>query len=195
MCGVHWSTLLLDKYNTFVNVMLKCIPLRRAHENITVRILDTKSDIQTTFIIAAEAGEVVVPMNYALCWFIVRMGPNNKSFTGTGTSEFGLEAPDDLAAFMLNIVALFSCECISMMIIKYVLKYMCHIDIYQAMKKSCAMFGPILITQSVWVIVTSFCMTMIHCGLDYSFQWSYVGDDSYTHRPSGRDSLLPGMGI
>merc|ERR1712032_211758 len=174
MCGVHWSTLLLDKYNTFMQVIFKCTPLSRAHMNIPDAQLRTKSDIQTTFIVAAEAGEVIVPMNYALCWFIVRVGPNSKSFSGSGTSDFGLEAPDEIGPFIGNIAGLFCAEVVSSLIIKAILWYGCGISMMARARKACQMFGPILVCQSVWIIVTSFCMTMIHCGLDWSFQWDYL---------------------
>jgi hypothetical protein len=172
---IRVSDLLLSKVRTAKSI-LSGKSLRQTSIDVfrDQQLKKSLSKIQTTFIVAAEAGEVIVPMNYALCWFIVRMGPNNKSFSGSGTSDFGLEAPEDTGLFLANIAALFSCELVSMTLIKIILWKVARINLMDELRIACQMYGPILICQSVWIIVTSFCMTMIHCGLDFSFQWSYV---------------------
>lgn len=129
---------------------------------------------ELSYAIALQVGEVVVPLAYTVCWIVVWAGPNRHAFSGIGTSDFGLKPPEDPWMFIAMSAVLVVTNHTTVEVLKVLLRRLCKIDLEQEAGKLFHVYGRILIIQTVWVIVTAFCMTMIQCGLDYSLKYAYL---------------------
>jgi len=142
---------------------------------------ETKTEIESfmideivSWIVISEIGEIVLPLAYLICWYIIYMGPNSASFSGVGTSEFGLTPPQDMVSFALNLLLMFGVELLTGCAFFICIKRWASISLLNACRSLFANYGAVMSTQSVWVIVTAFCCTMISCGFDYTYEFKHA---------------------
>lgn len=163
--SVGISEILLDVPRC-LRIALRDGSIRRT-EPMDRNTLQRSQQKQLSYLVAQEAGEVAVPMAYLACWCVVVVGPNRASFSGTGTSDFGLDPPEDVSLFLAMSSLLIVASYRSVMFMRALVRRACKIDLQKEERRLFQSFGVTLIIQTTWVVVTACCMTMIQCGLGY----------------------------
>mmetsp|Transcript_64975 Transcript_64975/g.115498 ORF Transcript_64975/g.115498 Transcript_64975/m.115498 type:complete len:268 (-) Transcript_64975:126-929(-) len=165
-------------YQMVDNSLHRCfLRLRNCGKEVTDEQMHRSISQGKATFVASEVGEVIVPITYCIVFLIVYNGPSPEAFTGIGTSDFGVQPPQSMEKFATTMGVLILADAVGTLMLRYIVYYITGLNVIEEMRQFYRSYGLILTVQSIWIIHTAFCATMILCGLDYSFKLKMISHD------------------
>merc|ERR1712039_390899 len=110
-------------------------------------------------------------MGYAACWLVIFFGPNSDAFTGVGTSEYGVEPPENVTHYLMKLLVIAVFQGLSLGVIHLFMKCLKDQSGF-TLQHLLNEYGVVWSLQIIWIVNTAFCTKMLSCGLDFSFSWN-----------------------
>jgi len=124
-----------------------------------------------------ELVEFIVPLVYALCVCVIYSGPNAALVGGVGSSANGFIAIDDLSQFMTGLFSVVAIEYVGFIIMTQYLKYKYDLHLIGGIVLYFQEWGRIFLLGFTLLNSLFWYFAFIHNGMDWSFQFSWYGNE------------------
>jgi len=125
------------------------------------------------FLACSELSEALAPIAYGASWLVTYFGRNADTFSGVGTSEYGVEAPEDVGQYLVKLLVVTVFQGSSLFVVQLFMKCVNgpNDDAGFQWRQLFEEYGVVWSLQTIWIINSEFCFRMLSCGFDFSLSW------------------------
>ena len=124
--------------------------------------------IEALGLVSAELAEFVVPIAYGVIYLICRYGANGKWMAGVGANIWHYRAPD-LGSFARNLAFMVGGDVVVGMTTHWLVRRYAKVDLLASSVRMARLYGPCIALTFAFLLYHQMCITVVHCGMDFTF--------------------------
>ena len=135
--------------------------------------------IEAPGLVSSELAELVVPVAYGFIYLICRHGANGRWMAGIGANIWHYRAPD-LGSFARNLAFMVAGDVLVGLATHWLIKRYAHVDLLSFSLRISRLYGPCIALTFAFLLYHQMCITVVHCGMDFTFSARSSWPDSLT---------------